>query len=270
MAALQNDALKDLNSKETTAKMSSQNYSYMSEIPDPEVLRVGSEGSFGQVGTNINAAFRYVDILGTTNDGMGDSYLLNTGGSCISPSGTLEDRYNYIDNRPTDKPVVNRSLVSGILGDIMGMNPMSIFKAIKANGTPPCQKYKCNVTNQVNGDTQYLTPELSPDFNPESCKVVPEPADPDAAMQTKIDALSKRVNELQSLVASNPDNKALKEQLTTQQDTLADLLQTKLDMVNRREQYKTMTKETFEVMNSPALGGVLLAGILLGILVFRR
>jgi hypothetical protein len=268
MAALQNDALKDLDKAES--KMSSQNYSYMTAIPDPETVGVGSQGSFGQVSTNINAAFRYVDILGSTNDGMGDSYLLNTGGSCISPSGTLEDRYNYVNNRPTDKPLVGRSLISGIADDIMGMNPMSIFKAIKANGTPPCQKYKCEVTNQVNGDTQYLTPELSPDFKSETCKMVPEPSDPDAAMQTKIDALSKRVNELQSLVASNPDNEALKEQLSTQQNALSDLLQTKLDMVNRREQYKAMTRETFEVMNSPALGGVLLAGILLGILVFRR
>lgn len=268
MAALQNDALKDLNKAET--KMSSQNYSYISAIPDPATIGVGDEGSFGQVARNVGAGFGYVGILATGDQAYGDSYLLNTGGSCISPSGTLEDRYNYVDNRPTYKPVLNRSLVSGVLDDIMGMNPISIFKAVKASGTPPCQKYKCDVTNQVNGDTQYLTPGLSPDFNSERCKLVPEPADPDAAMQTKIDALSKYVSELQSLVASNPDNEALKAQLSSQQASLTELLQAKLDAVNRRKQYETMSKETFATMNSPALGGVLLAGILLGILVFRR
>lgn len=268
MAALQNDALKDLNKAET--KMSSQSYSYMTAIPDPATKGVGSEGTFGQVGRNITAAFDYVGILASGDQGYGDSYLLNTGGSCISQSGTLEDRYNYVDNRPSYKPVLNKSLVSGILDDIGGMNPISIFKAVKANGTPPCQKYKCDVTNQVNGDTQYLTPSLSSDFNPDKCKLIPEPADPDAAMQTNIDSLSKQVNELQSLVASNPDNEALKAQLTEQQAKLTELLQSKLDMVNRRKQYETMSRETFAVMNSPALGGVLLVGILLGILVFRR
>lgn len=268
MAALQNDALKDLDGAKT--QMTGQSYSYISAIPDPAQKGVGSEGSFGQVSTNVNAAFDYVNILGFSNDGYGDSYLLNTGGSCISPSGTLEDRYTYVDNRPTQKPVLNKSLVSGVLDDIGGMNPLTLFKAMKASGTPACQKYTCDVTNQVNGTTKYMTPSLSPDFNTSKCKVVSEPADPDAAMQAKIDGLSKRVQELQALVASNPDNRELKAQLDEQQAALSDLLQTKLDMVSRRKQYETMSKETFATMNSPALGGLLLAGILIGVLVFRR
>lgn len=251
--------------------MTGTDYSYISSIPDPASKGVGSAGSFGQVARNVESAFDYVGILGFGDQAYGDSYLLNTGGSCVSPSGTLENRYNYVDNRPTKKPVLNRSLVSGVIDDIGGMNPLALFKAVKASGAPACQKYKCDVTNQMNGDTQYITPFLSPDFNPEKCKQVPEPADPQADIQQKIDAQSSRVKELQTLVASNPDNEDLKAQLSEQQNALSDMLQTKLDMVNRAKEYKdVLSKETFEVMNSPILGGVLLAGILLATLVFRR
>lgn len=269
MAALQNEALQDLDGAK--AEMTGQDYSYISSIQTPESKGVGSEGSFGQVSKNIEAAFDYVGVIGFTDNGLGDSYLLNTGGSCVSPSGTLENRYNYVDNRPTKKLAVNRSLISGIMDDIGGMNPLALFKAVKASGAPACQKYKCEVTNQVNGDTQYITPFLSPDFNRDKCKQIPEPADPQADIQQKIDAQSSRVKELQTLVASNPDNEDLKAQLSEQQNVLSEMLQTKLDMANRKKEYDTtLSKETFEVMNSPLLGGVLLAGILLATLVFRR
>lgn len=268
MAALQNEALDNLNAAK--AEMSAQNYSYISAIPEPDRLGVGSEGSFGQVARNVNAATTYVDILSTGDEAYGDSYFLNTGGTCTSPSGTLENRYNYIDNRPKDKPLLNRSLISGVLDDVNGMNPIQLFKAVKSSGTPACQKYKCDVTNRINGDTQYMSPYLSPDFSEERCQFIPEPTDPDADVQARINSLSARVTELQSLVASNPDNDELKSQLSEQQNQLSDLQQTKLDMVNRRKEYPILAKETFEVMNSPMTGGLLLAGILLATLVFRR
>lgn len=268
MAALQNEALDNLEASKKA--MSDQNYSYMKAIPDPANMGVGSEGSFGQVAQNVNAASDYVNILGFGDEAYGDSYFLNTGGTCVSPSGTLENRYNYIDNRPSYKPVIGRSLISGVLDDVGGMNPLQLFKAVKSSGTPACQKYKCNVTNLVNGDTQYMSPYLSPDFSEERCKFIPEPADPDASVQAKINSLSARVTELQSLVASNPDNDALKSQLTDQQNELSDLLQSKLDMANRRKEYPILAKETFELMSSPLTGGLLVAGVLLATLVFRR
>lgn len=268
MAALQNEALDNLEASKKA--MSDQNYSYISAIPDPASKGVGDQGSFGQVSRNIGAAFDYVKTLGFGDEAYGDSYFLNTGGTCISPSGTLENRYNYIDNRPTNKPVIGRSLVSGVLDDINGMNPIQLFKAVKSSGTPACQKYKCDVTNRVNGDTQYMSPYLSPDFSTERCQFIPEPADPDADVQAKINSLSARVTELQSLVASNPDNDELKSQLSEQQNQLSDLQQTKLDMINRRKEYPTLAKETFEVMNSPMTGGLALAAILLATLVFRK
>lgn len=268
MAALQNDALKDLNGSKT--EMTGQDYSYISAIPDPSRKGVGSDGTFGQVSTNVNAAFDYVDILGSSEVGLGDSYLLNSGGTCISPSGTLENRYTYIDNRPKDKPLVNRSLISGVIDDVAGLNPLLLFKSVKSSGTPACQKYRCDVTNAVNGDTGYITPFLSPDFDTQRCQRIEEPSDPDSAIQQKIDATSARVQELKTLVASDEDNEELKTQLQEQEFRLADLLQTKLDMTSRRKEYETLSKETFDVMNSSMTGGLLLAGVILATLVFRR
>ena len=61
-------------------------------------------------------------------------------------------------------------LIPGIVGDIEGLDPLYLFNALTADGNPPCQCYKCNVT--TGSQYQFLTPSLSPDFDTNSCTQV--------------------------------------------------------------------------------------------------
>lgn len=274
MAAQQNDALKDLDSAKD--ELSGQSYSYTKAVPDPANLGVGSDGNFGQVARNIGAAFEYVDMVGFTRSGLGDSYLVNTGGTCISPSGTLEDRYSYVDNRPKQKPVLNQSLMSGVLDDITAMNPVNLYKAIKASGTPACRKYKCDVTNRSQGDTAYISPLLTPDFDSSKCKPIAEPSDPDAAIKSEIESLKKQLEEQKQLAANDPDNTEMKAVAGRTQDKLTELLEKQTGMADRRKQYADFAKddkklrEGFDGLNSHYTAGVAFALIALAALTFMR
>ena len=265
--ALTSGAWNTLGSASASDRMVGPSYSYTEHIPETTDLGIGSEGNFGQIATNVNGAFSYVDIMGNTSNPLGDSYLVNTGGMCIGPSGTLEPRNSYVSNIPKGG-VLGKGLVGGVMDDVFAMNPINLYKAMKANATPACQKYKCQVTNTSNGDTAYITPSLSPDFDKKKCSVVPEPANPDDTVAAEITRLTGRVAEVQQLVANSPDNAAYKTELSTLQYQLETAQTTLAGMKTNRATYAEI-KETFLDMNSPMLGGVILAGILL-FLVFRR
>ena len=265
MAALTNSVWNNLGSSDTIVGPS---YSYTSRIPESADLGIGDRGSFSQIATNVKGAFSYVDLMGYTKNPLGDSYLVNTGGMCISPSGTLEQRKSFVSNIPKGG-VLGKGLVGGVMDDVFAMNPVNLYKAMKADATPNCQKYKCQVTDRSNGDTAYITPGLSPDFDKNKCKLVPEPEKPDAAATAEVTRLQGRVTELQHLVSTNPDNTTYKTELATLQGKLEEAQTTLAGMAENRKTYATQPKEMFELMNSPMLGGVILAGILL-VLVFRR
>lgn len=243
-------------------------YSYTSRIPETSSLGIGDNGSFNQIATNVKGAFSYVDIMGRTNNPLGDSYLVNTGGMCISPSGTLEQRKSFVSNIPKGG-VLGKGLVGGVMDDVFAMNPVNLYKAMKADATPNCQKYKCQVTDRSNGDTAYISPGLSPDFDKSKCTLVPEPTNPDAAAVAEVARLQGRVAEVQQLVSTNPDNKTYTAELAKLQGQLEEAQTTLAGMKDYRTTYANQPKEMFELMNSPMLGGVILAGILL-VLVFRR
>jgi hypothetical protein len=101
----------------------------------------------------------------------------------VAPDGSTQSRYNFINNLSTGSNLVPQGLnelsfitsdlnglIPGIVGDIEGLDPLYLFNALTADGTPPCQCYKCNVTT----GTQYafLSPSLSPDFDTNSCSQV--------------------------------------------------------------------------------------------------
>lgn len=156
-------------------------YSYSDNIPGPSKLGVGSEGSFGQLYRNISAAGEYVKIMVNGDPPLGNSYFVNTGGSCTAPDGSVQPRYNYINNFPRGAvpPSMNdlggltsnlNGLIPGIVGDIEGLNPTYLFTSLTEEGTPACECYKCNVTS--GNAYSFLTPSLSPDFTTTDCSVV--------------------------------------------------------------------------------------------------
>jgi hypothetical protein len=137
-------------------------YSYADHVDKPSALGVGTEGSFNQLGTNLGAVGNYVNTLVGTRE-MGDQYFVNTGGTCTAPDGSIQARFNYISNK-------SAGLVEGVLGDIGGLNPTYLMKSMTASASPACKCYQCPVDS---GDgTNWLSPDLSPDFDPAKCKVV--------------------------------------------------------------------------------------------------
>lgn len=137
-------------------------YSYSDNIGDPESLGVGPEGSFNQLGTNLGAVGTYVNTLVGSRK-MGDQYMVNTGGTCTAPDGSIQARFNYINN-------LSKGLVFGVINDIGGLNPMYLMNSITASASPACSCYECEVTS--GSAFNWLTPDLSPDFDKKKCKVV--------------------------------------------------------------------------------------------------
>lgn len=158
-------------------------YSYSDNIPGPSSKGVGSNGSFSQIFTNLNAATDYVKIMITGDPPLGNAFYVNTGGTCTAPDGSTQSRYNFINNLSSGSNLVPQGLndlsfitsdlnglIPGIVGDIEGLDPLYLFNALTADGNPPCQCYKCNVT--TGSQYQFLTPSLSPDFDTNSCTQV--------------------------------------------------------------------------------------------------
>lgn len=182
----------DLGSNPLWGSMSSQQdvsndilgppYSYADNVPGPTSKGVGTDGSFGQVFTNLGAAVDYVKLM-ITGPPLGNAYYVNTGGTCTAPDGSTQSRYNFINNLSTGSNLVPQGLnelsfitsdlnglIPGIVGDIEGLDPLYLFNALTADGNPPCQCYKCNVT--TGSQYRFLTPSLSPDFDTNSCSQV--------------------------------------------------------------------------------------------------
>jgi hypothetical protein len=158
-------------------------YSYSDNIPGPTSMGVGSSGSFGQLFTNLGAAKNYVKIMITGDPPLGDAYFINTGGTCTAPDGSTQSRMNFINNKPAGSELVPQSLselsflssdlnglIPGVVGDLEGLDPLFLFNAMTADGTPSCQCYQCPTT--TGSQYGFLTTNLSPDFDSSICKQV--------------------------------------------------------------------------------------------------
>jgi hypothetical protein len=171
------------NSDNVSTSILGPSYSYSDNIPGPTSLGVGSNGSFGQLFTNLKAASEYVKIMITGDPPLGNAYFVNTGGTCAAPDGSTQSRMNFINNQSTGKDLVPQSLnelsfltsdlnglIPGVVGDIEGLDPLYLFNAMTADGTPACQCYQCPTT--TGSQYGFLTTNLSPDFDSNICKQV--------------------------------------------------------------------------------------------------
>jgi len=156
-------------------------YSYADSITGPSSMGVGSSGSFGQLGTNANAIAYYVEALITGNPPLGNQYFVNTGGMCAAPNGSLQPRYNYINNMSSGAGALPAAiselgsdfngLIPGVVDDIEGLNPLHLFSALVADSNPPCVCMSCPVTGSGN-QSRFLTTSLSPDVAASQCQQV--------------------------------------------------------------------------------------------------
>lgn len=155
-------------------------YSYVDNIPGPSSLGVGSQGTFSQLGRNASAIGTYVQTMITGDPPLGNQFFVNTGGTCTAPDGSVQARYNYINNMSSgsaDLPASIRELGSdfngllpGVMGDIESLNPLYLFTSLTADSSPSCECYKCNVT--TGSQSEFLSTSLSPDYSSENCTQV--------------------------------------------------------------------------------------------------
>ena len=167
------------NLENSQTDMMGPSYSYSDNIPGPSSLGVGSNGTFGQVSTNLGAVTTYIKGMVTGDPPLGNQFFINTGGTCTAPDGSLQSRYNYINNIPgggsppaglQDLSFLSndlRGLIPGIMEDVEGLDPYYLFTAMTADGSPPCDCYTCKVT--TGSDSYFMTTSLSPDFDPVLC-----------------------------------------------------------------------------------------------------
>jgi hypothetical protein len=167
------------NLENSSTDMMGPAYSYSDNIPGPSSLGVGSNGTFGQISTNLGAVTTYVKGMVTGDPPLGNRFFVNTGGTCTATDGSVQSRYNFINNIPgggsppaglQDLSFLSndlRGLIPGIMEDVEGLDPYYLFTAMTADGTPPCDCYTCDVTS--GGNSYFLTTSLSPDFDPALC-----------------------------------------------------------------------------------------------------
>jgi hypothetical protein len=147
---------------DVSANILGPSYSYSDNIPTPDSLGVGSDGSFSQLGRNTSAVFRYVGEL-VDGDPLGNRFFVNTGGTCTAPDGSIQSRHNYVNN-------VASGLIPGIVDDIEGLNPFYLFTALTSDGSPACECYSCQTSD--GSQSFFLSKTLTPDFNPSLCTQV--------------------------------------------------------------------------------------------------
>jgi hypothetical protein len=57
-----------------------------------------------------------------------------------------------------------------MIGDIEGLNPVNLFTALTTDSTPTCECYTCETSNGP--ESYFMTPALSPDYDPAYCTKV--------------------------------------------------------------------------------------------------
>ena len=155
-------------------------YSYADNIPAPSSLGIGTDGSFSQLGTNMDGIGTYVSTLIDGDPPLGNQYFVNTGGTCTAPDGSLQPRYNYVNNKPSVGDLLPQGmselgtgiqgLIPGVIGDIESLNPLYLMNSLMADASPACECYKCTVTDGA--AARFLTTSLSPDFDANECQQV--------------------------------------------------------------------------------------------------
>jgi hypothetical protein len=164
-------------------------YNYANNILTPSQIGMSENGSFDQVGDNIDSLREYVKILisgnsraSATGRPLGNKYFLKTGATCkaidncaTDGSGNTTcsetDRYVYVNNVSTGTiPFISsamgvsfgdfRGLIPGVLEDAGVLNPKSIFRAFTDPSMPDCQAITMetiDLNNSHSSETHYVT-----------------------------------------------------------------------------------------------------------------
>lgn len=155
-------------------------YSYVDNVQSPSSLGIGSDGSISQIARNTDGIVTYMQNL-ISGPALGNRFFVNTGGSCIATDGSIQSRYNYINNVTDASEALPESmrkdlggiasdfngLVPGIIQDVGSLDPTTLFASLSADSTPTCDCYTCPVSSGIG--SAFLTTSLSPDFNPDLC-----------------------------------------------------------------------------------------------------
>jgi hypothetical protein len=173
----------DLSNGESSASDSIMGpaYSYADHIQGPSTLGVGTDGNMSQLSRNTSAITQYIKYM-ISGPALGNQYFIATGGQCIAPDGSTQDRSNYINNVSSGDDLVPAAmkqelggiasdfngLIPGMLQDVEGLNPITLFSSLSADAIPACKCYTCPTVNGT--DSKFLTSTLSPDFDPDLCK----------------------------------------------------------------------------------------------------
>lgn len=158
-------------------------YSYVDNIQSPSALGVGSDGSMSQVARNIDGIVTYVQYL-ISGPAMGNRFFVKTGGTCKAPDGSSQSRSNYVNNVTDAAEALPESmrrdlgglasdfngLIPGMIQDVEGLNPVSLFNSLSADSVPTCECYSCPVSSGVSNG--FLNTTLSPDYDPDLCQKV--------------------------------------------------------------------------------------------------
>jgi hypothetical protein len=157
-------------------------YSYADGIKGASSLGVGSDGSFGQLASNAEAIAYYVEALITGNPPLGNQYFVNTGGMCTAPDGSLQPRYNYINNMSSGAAALPAAiselgsdfngLIPGVADDIEGLNPLHLFTSLVADSNPPCVCMSCPTSTASGSDAKFVSKDLDPDLTGSQCQPV--------------------------------------------------------------------------------------------------
>jgi hypothetical protein len=158
-------------------------YSYVDNIQSPSALGIGSDGSMSQVARNIDGIVTYVQYL-ISGPAMGNRFFIKTGGTCTAPDGSSQSRSNYVNNVTDAAEALPQSmrrdlgglasdfngLIPGMIQDVEGLNPVSLFNSLSADSVPTCECYSCPVTSGLSNG--FLNTTLSPDYDPDLCQKV--------------------------------------------------------------------------------------------------
>jgi len=158
-------------------------YSYVDHIQSPSALGVGSDGSMSQIARNTEGIIQYVQYL-ISGPALGNRFFIKTGGTCKAPDGSTQTRSNYVNNVTDAADILPESmrrdlgglasdfngLIPGMIQDIEGLNPVSLFNSLSVDSIPTCECYSCPVSSGVG--TAFLNTTLSPDYDPDLCQKV--------------------------------------------------------------------------------------------------
>jgi hypothetical protein len=166
-----------------TQSIMGPSYSYVDHIQSPSALGVGSDGSMSQIARNTEGIIQYVQYL-ISGPALGNRFFIKTGGTCKAPDGSTQTRSNYVNNVTDAADILPESmrrdlgglasdfngLIPGMIQDIEGLNPVSLFNSLSVDSVPTCECYSCPVSSGVG--TAFLNTTLSPDYDPDLCQKV--------------------------------------------------------------------------------------------------